>query len=169
MEFPDLWYTRCDAFAKTTAGMLVYMDIEQAKGSTFAERYLNFENISNWIKFCSSQSVTIHYEWFELLLLWNLRNNESLTKLYVLSLMFQLLLSYDKLFYYSVSTQWNIWSVMPRAGIKDRDEQLHPADTVGCSYLSLLLIFASGTTPVMYSVFFFFVTTEVPWDAIRYL
>ena len=34
---------------------------------------------------------------------------------------------------------------MPEAGIIDRDKQLHPTDTVGCNYLSLSLIPASGT------------------------
>ena len=39
--------------------------------------------------------------------------------------------------------------------IKGRDKQLHPRDTVGCNYLSLLLIPASGTTLPHDSSFYF--------------
>ena len=39
-----------------------------------------------------------------------------------------------------------IRSVVPEAGIKGRNKQLHPTDTMGCNYLSLPLISASDTT-----------------------
>ena len=37
------------------------------------------------------------------------------------------------------------------AGIKGRDKYSHPIDTVGCNYLSLLLISASGTDVIKWS------------------
>ena len=37
-------------------------------------------------------------------------------------------------------------NVVPEAGIKGKDKWLHPTVSVGCNYLSLLLICASGTT-----------------------
>ena len=35
---------------------------------------------------------------------------------------------------------YNITTFVSKAGIKGRDKKLHPTDTVGCNYLSLLLI-----------------------------
>ena len=42
----------------------------------------------------------------------------------------------------------HIKSVVPEVGIKGRDKKLHPADTMGCNYLSLFLIPA----PTQYSL-----------------
>ena len=47
-----------------------------------------------------------------------------------------------------VSITYAIWElVCLKAGIKGRDKELHPTDTVGCNYLSLSLISPSGTNP----------------------
>ena len=45
-------------------------------------------------------------------------------------------------------------NVVPEEGIKCRDKQLHPTASVGCNYLSMPLIHASGTTlPTYMSVY----------------
>ena len=53
------------------------------------------------------------------------------------------LLSYFESNY--IFTQFQTWICGPDAVIKDRDKWLHPTYTVGCNYLSLPLIPASGT------------------------
>ena len=53
----------------------------------------------------------------------------------------------------------NVGTCVPEVGFKGRGKKLHPTDTVGCNYLSLLLIPASGTQKSPY------VHTSGPHDA----
>ena len=53
---------------------------------------------------------------------------------------------------------------VPEAGIKGWDKYLHPTYIVGCNYLSLPLVSASGTTLLIYHIFYEHKPTQIGID-----